>query len=81
METGGDLCPGGLVLVTPAVEVGKLLAIVFLVFLRVVVVCPDDVLGRLRLRSLRFWGPRRRAKIQRNVLRNESQEFTRSSTP
>lgn len=67
---GGDLCPGRLVIVAAAVKVRELLAIVLLILLGVVVVRPDDVLGGLCLRSLRFWGPRSQ---QRNVLGDRSQ--------
>ncbi|KAG8144856.1 hypothetical protein E2320_013263, partial [Naja naja] len=45
----GDL-GSGLAVVVPAVEIGELLAVIFLIFFRVVMVGSDNVLGRLGLR-------------------------------
>ncbi|ETE72704.1 Protein argonaute-2, partial [Ophiophagus hannah] len=50
MMAAGDL-GGGLAVVVPAVEIGELLAVIFLIFFRVVMVGSDDVLGRLGLRN------------------------------
>lgn len=63
MMAAGDL-GGRLAIVVPAVEIGELLAIIFLVFFGVVVVGSDDVLGRLGLRSLRFRGSSSTREIQ-----------------
>lgn len=67
MMAAGDL-GGGLAIVVPTVEIGELLAVIFLIFFRVVMVGSDNVLRRLGLRSLRFRGSSSTREIQRNFI-------------
>lgn len=54
---GRDLC-SRLIVKTSTIKIGQLLAVIFLILLRIVVVCPYYVLRWLCLRSLGLWSPK-----------------------
>lgn len=60
---GRNLCRW-LILKTPAIEVGELLAVILLIFLGIVMIGTHNIFRGLHLRSLWFWGP------------NQEQEYT-----
>lgn len=46
-----------LIFKTPAIEVGELLPVILLIFLRIIMIGTHNIFRWLHLRSLWFWGP------------------------